>query len=880
MKPPSVARLLLRLLPPRDRDAILGDLAEEFTHICRVRGQRTATRWYWRQALASVPPAIRLRFRARYDPADHLRQRVRERLWPQVARDLRFALRSWRREPLFAATVVATQALGVAVGAAVLSAAHEILIRPLPYPAAADLLRVLEGERAGQFSYPDFLELRRSTRNLARVVGFSGGSRSLTGHGGAAEQVASAEVTPGFFEALGVVPAHGRTFAAEESRREAQPVAMVTHGAWRRRFGGDPYLVGGAITLGGRPHAVVGILPPDFEFPLRGQAEIWLPLRTSRAQEERGYWHWLDVIARRAPGVTDEQVAADLAIVAGVLARDDPKWHGAARLHAIPLRDDVVAPVRPALRILLAGAALLVAIAWANVAGLVLARSASRVRELSVRAAIGAGPGRLARQLTAETMLLMLAGSAVGLFAAHALVRSAVAALPPQQRAALLHADRLGVSPEVVLLAAATAVAGGFLLGLRPALRRGQTGLVHALTTRAASGTGARTRTLLVAAEVALALMLIAGTALLARSVYHLSCVSPGFDVRGLLTLRVSLTGARYADAASVRAVRGRLLDAFRSIPGVSGVATIDHLPLTGTGNNGTLQFAGRSAGGEGPTVLVRTVSPEYFEVMGVPLRGGRLFTERDRAGTSPVVLVNERLVEQVRGEAAVGQRVVFEFVPGRPAWEIVGVVGDEQFDELDRGRSPVVYFPYAQDPEGTFSVVIRTAQPEALAPALRRAAATIDAALPLFAVRTMAQIAAQSRAMYFRRAVLSILGVFALAAVVLAAVAVYGTLAYVVAQRTREIGIRVSLGARRRDVICLMLRHGMGPTLAGAAIGLLGSLGLAGFLRSMLFGVGPTDASTLAVSLVFLCAVALAACVLPVLRASRVDPAITLRQE
>jgi predicted permease len=872
--------VLLRLLPPADRAVVVGDLDEEFAHRTRADGPGAAARWYRRQALASIPFAIRLRGRARRRRSRVDASSNREALLPQLAQDARYTVRSWRREPLFAATAIVTQSLGIAVAAAVLSVAYGVLVAPLPYANPDDLLRILEGDRSGQLSYPDYVELRRSTRSLSHVVGFNGGSRTLTGHGGEAERVASADVTPGFFDALGVRMAYGRAFADEESRRGSAPVVIVTHGAWQRRFGGDPSVVGRPVTLNGQPTTIVGILPADFEFPLRGLAEIWVPLRPSPAQEERGYWHWVDIIGRRAPGVTDAQVAQDLELVSRLRAVDDPKWHESARMRAIPLREEIVERVRPALLILLGGVALLFATASANVAGLVLARSGSRARELSVRAAIGAGPGRLARQLITESVMLTLAGSLIGLLAADALVRAAIRLLPPGQRASLLHADQLGVTPRIAAAVFAVSIAAGLVFGILPRLRRGDGSLASALTPRTGAGATARARTLLVAAEIALALMLITGTGLLARSVYQLSQVSPGFDPRGLVTLRVSLPGTKYPDAHAGTAARRRLLDAFRGIAGVRGVATIDQLPLTGGGNNGTLQIAGRPIAADGPTVLVRTVSHEYFDVMGIPLRGGRGFTERDRDGTPLVVLVNERLAEQVFGGAAIGERVTFEFIPGRPPFEIVGVVGDEQFEDLDRGRSPVLYFSSAQDSSANFSVVIRSDRPAAIVPGLRRATTAIDPELPLFSVRTMEEIAAQSGAVFFRRAVLAMLGLFALAALLLAAIGVYGTLAYVVSQRTREIGIRVALGARRHDVVRLMLHHGMAPAIGGALLGAAGSLGLAGFLRSLLFGVEPNDTATLVASIAFLCAVALAACLIPVARAARVDPAITLRQD
>jgi predicted permease len=879
VRPPALPRrLLLALLPPADRAAIAGDLDEEFAARAGRDGARAARRWYWRETLASLGPAVRLRFRARrrerHSASSH------ERPLPQMLQDARYTVRGWRREPLFAATAIGTQALGIAVAAAVVSVAYAVLWKPLPYADPDGLLRILEGERSGQFSYADFLELRRSARGLTHVAGFSGGSLALTGHGGAPERVSTVQVTAGFFEALGVTPAHGRTFRDDESRREAPRVVMLTFGAWQRRFGGDPSLVGRAITLDERPHTVVGVLPAAFEFPLRGGADFWVPLRPSPAQEARGYWHWIDVVGRQAPGVTLAQVQRDLELVAHLRGAEDPKWHGSARYRTVPLRDAIVAPVRPALLILLGGAALLFAAACANVAGLVLARAAARGRELSVRAAIGAAPGRLARQLVVENALLTLAGSAIGLLAADALVRAAMRALPAQQRVAVLRAEQLGVVPEVAGLTIAMAIAVGAILGLLPVARRAAADVARALTLRGGSHSSARTRATLVAAEIALAMMLLTGAGLLARSVYRLSQVSPGFDPRGLLTFRVTLGGARYADAPAAQAARERLLTAFRELPGVAGVATIDQLPLTGAGNNGTLQMAGRPVGSEGPVVLVRVVSANYFETMGIPLGQGRAFTDRDRAGAPLAVVVNDLLASQLYGGAPLGERITFEFIAGRPMMEIVGVVGNEQFDSLDRGRSPVVYFPYDQSPAGNFSVVIRTDRPAATAADARRAAASIDPELPLSAMRTIEEIATASGAIFFRRAVLWMLGVFALAAIALAGVGVYGTLAYVVSQRTREIGIRVALGARRADVVRLVLRHGLSPAAAGCVVGIGGSLALGGFLRALLFGVEPGDPATLAAALVFLAAVAVAACLVPVARAARVDPAVTLRQD
>ncbi len=874
MRPPSVPRrLLARLLPPSDRRIILDDLDEEFA--------RHGQAWYWLQVVTSVPGALRLRWRAAGRPG--FGQRRALRLLDDVSRDAHFAWRTWRRQPLFAAAAILTQALGIGVSAAVAAMAYDTLVRPLPYAEPSRLVHLFEGAGEGGFSFLDFMHLRLSTRTLSAVVAYSGGSRTLVRPGADPERVPMAEVSDGFFEALGVAPALGRTFLPAETRREAPPVVMLAHGAWVRRFDADPSIVGRTISLDGQSALVVGVLPAGFEFPLRGLAELWLPLRPSRAQEERGYYHWMDVIGRLAPSATPDQVTADLAVIAAARAADDPKWHATVRYRAVALHDLVVGEIRPALLVLIGAVALLLATACANIAGLLLTRSAGRARELSVRAAIGAGTGRLVRQLITESLLLALAGGVLGAALSRWLLQAAVAALPPRQRAVLPHIDQLGVTPGLVLFALGLSVATGVLFSLLPALRWSRHDLARPLrgTRTTTSGPQRRTQAALVAAEIALAFVLLSGAGLLARSVHRLLGVSPGFDMRGLLTMRVSLPGARYAAAAQVLAFYDRLAGRLAAMPAVSGVAASTQLPLQGRGNSGVPAIEGRATvAGGGPEVSIRTISANYFDVVGLRLEGGRAFTDADRDGSPRAVVVNHTFAQRVLdGASPLGQRLRFAFL-GTDPFEIVGIVGDEQVEELDRPRTPIVYFAMTQDPSNAFSVVIRADHPVEAAAAARQVMAGIDPALPLYAVATMEQVMERSGAVYFRRVMLALLAVFAAAAVLLASIAIYSLLAQSVSERTREIGVRLALGATRRDVMRLMVASGIAPAGIGMAVGVIGSLATGRALGSLLFDVGPADPLALVGAGALVGAVAISACVLPTWRAVRVDPASTLRHE
>jgi predicted permease len=867
MTPPRVARLLLRLLlPAAERRVIIGDLDEEFGRdIAGARGAAAARAWYWRQALASIPYALRMR------------------IAPTLLRvpgDMRYALRHWRRQPAFAVAAIATQAIGIAVATAVIAVAYAVLVRPLPYADADRLVRIDEADDKPSLSYQDFVDLRRANRSFVDVAGFTGGSRTLQLPGAAPERVPFVEVTDGFFELLGVRPVMGRSISTGDVKRGGPAVVVISHGAWTRRFGGDPAAVGRTIDLNGQPHTIVGVLPEEFEFPLRGLAELWLPLRPSPQQEARGYWHWMDVIGRRKAGVTAAQANSDLQSVASVLAARDAKWHADASLRAVPLRDVIVGSVRPTIRALLGAVALVLLATCATIAGLLLSRASSRMRELWVRAAIGAGRGRLIAQLLTENVMLSVAGGAAGVIAGKWLLSVFVASMPTGRRAALPHFDEIGVVPVVAASAFALSLMTGLLFGILPAWRASRGDAGAALKSiRATQGKGeSRTRFLLVGLQVAVALVLLSGAALLGTSMYRLLHVSPGFDPEGIVTMRVNLPPT-YRDLASVNAFHDRLRERFQAIPGVISVAAIDQPPLTGRGNTGSFSVLERPLppGQTGPPVALRTVSANYFAALRVPIVRGRSFADTDAPDAPQVVLINRMLADGIlQGADPIGQHITFEFAKG--PFEIIGIVGNEQFDDMDRPVLPVVYFPARQDGLTDITLMIRTAQPASLPAAVRAALAEIDPSMPIFGVRTIEQIADGSAAVFLRRTATWLLGIFAVAAVLLAAMGLYGVLAQAVAERTREIGVRVALGATRSSIFGLVLRRGLAAALAGLLLGLVATVGVSKLLVSLLFGVQPADPVIVGTSAGLLMVVAVVACLIPAIRAIRIDPASAVR--
>lgn len=892
VKPPRLPRGLLRILVPRSsRDVLIGDLDEEFErHVAPVRSPARAAWWYWTQVLKSAPGALRLRWQS--SGAHRARHERRlPSLVASLATDFRYGVRraAGQRSLLF--TVTLTLALGVAAASSVFALTRLVLLRPLSYADPDRLVHIEEIDTrrltgSGNVSYPDFLDYRTQNQTMVDLAAFSGGSRTLIG-AGEADRVPMAEVSDGFFHLLGVRPALGREFTAADLRAQSPLTVILTDGAWQRRFGADPNVIGRTIGLSGQQASIVGVLPRDFEFPLRGLAEIYLPLRPTAAQIERRYMHWLSLIGRLRPHVSIDQGAADLDVVARRFASVDPQYHPAARTSVVTLSERVVGSVRPILTVLLGAAAFVLLVACANIAGLLVARDAGRVHEVEVRSAMGATRGRLVRQLIAESLVIAVPGGMFGLVLGHYAVRLFVLSIPRAQRAALPHLTTIGIDPAAVLVSVGLVGAAVIVFAVLPAWQAARHGARSTLRARGTMDSRRfRLQSGFVVAQLTLAVILLTGSALMGRSVYRLLTSSPGFATGGLLTARVN---PAFSDPPSVTAYQQRLVERIAAIPGISGVATVNQPPLTGPGGTGTFTIAGSRdpAGAIGndvtgvePTTAIRTVSANYFALLSIPVLQGRPFSATDRRGQPSVVLVNQTLATAVFGGRPVGQRIVFPFFDGRPAWEIVGVVGDEQIDSLDQPMKPVVYFPFGQVTDGAISLVTRTTgDPEVFAGVIRAAAGEIDPDIPVYAVQTIDRMIADSDAVFRRRSVLVLVSGFAAAAVLLSAVGLYGVLAQLVAHRTREIGVRVALGARRPDIARNVLACALVPVTAGLGLGLAATIWLSPALQTLLFGVAPRDWSTLVAVVALLIAIAGVACAIPARRAVRIDPVEALRQ-
>ncbi|HEX8283351.1 MAG TPA: ABC transporter permease [Pyrinomonadaceae bacterium] len=809
-----------------------------------------------------------------------------------LLKDVRFAARGLWKRPGFTAVAVVTLALGIGANTAIFTVIDAALLRSLPYRDPSRLVHLWETKRSRDFerreaSYPDFLDWRaQSAEVFEGVAGYAPRQFTLALEGEAA-RARGAAVTANFFDLLGVRADVGRGFVAGEDEPGAAPAAVLGHGLWLRRFGGDRAVVGRKVTLDGEAFTVVGVLPADFQFARLGETEVWTPLAVTPDVASRRYMHWLQVVARLKEGADAGAAAARMATVAAGIERDDPGAHAGVGLKVVPLQKEFVGPVRPVLFVLLGAVGFVLLIACTNVANLLLARSASRRREMAIRAALGASRWRVVRQLLTESVLLALAGGGVGLVLALWGVDLLVAAIPAAQLAQMPYLRGLSLDADVLLFAFGLSLLTGVLFGLTPALASTRADLQESLKEGGrSSGSRAtgRLRDLLVVSEVALALVLLVGAGLLLKSLAVMLKVDPGFDTRGLLTLRVALPPARYAEDARAARFYDELVRRVSALPGVRGAAATSNLPLAGDGGTGSPQVVGRATpASELTEAHMRTVSANYFAVMGIPVAAGRVFGERDGVEAPPVLLVNKTYAERVfPGEDPVGRRLTFKWSGDRPPFEIVGVVGDEKVTSLDARTTPVVYFHNQQGPDSSAALVVRAegADPTALAGAVREAARGLDPEVPVFAVQTLEQMVAGTRATFMRRYPAYLTGVFACVALLLALVGIYGVVSYAVTQRTHEIAVRVALGARGRDVLRLVLRHGLGLALAGVAAGTVGALMLTRLISGLLFGVSAADPAVYALVSLLLVAVALVASLVPARRATKVDPMVALRYE
>jgi putative ABC transport system permease protein len=797
-----------------------------------------------------------------------------------LAEDLRYALRTLRKNPGFTLVAILTLALGIGANTAVFSVIDSVILRPLPF-ANADRLVWLNGKfppgDLADISPPDFIDYRASNQSFDRLVAMNNDPSPSNLSGNRSEQVLVSIVTGNFFETLGIDPTIGRDFTQADEQFNLPQVAILGHGIWMRAFGSDPSIVGKTIRLDGAGVTVVGVLPTDV--PLLSEAQIWqpAPMRNQGMQFRRG--HFLKVIGLRKPGVSQAQAIADMDSMSDRLSHQYPDTNQGWSVRQRPLAEVLIGPVRPAMLLITGAVGLLLLIACGNVANLLLARSTARQREFAVRAALGATRGRMIRQTLTESIVLALTGGAIGVLGAVWLVRL----LPSIGPSSLPRLNEIRVDTTVLLFTAGISLLTGLVFGLIPALQasgRAFTDALKASSRNTASGSQRRASSVLVVCEIAMSLTLLVGAGLLLKSFWLLTQVNPGFQTTHIVTAELGLNSSQYSDDAK----RFRFWQDFASraaaLPGVESVGATSELPLNGEHNDNAFYIAGHTySPSEFDDANFRLVSNGYFATMHIPLLSGRGFNEHDTANSAGALLVNEAFAQQFfKGQNPIGKHLRFATGP-KQDMEIVGVVGNIHHDSLSDERLPEMYTAFAQNPAGQMHIVVRGgANPENLAAALREIVSNMDKDETLSNFRTLDAIRDASIAQ--PRFSTQLLGTFAALALILAAVGLYGLMAYSVTQRISEIGIRVALGATRANILNLILRRGALLALAGIAIGLIASLGLSRLLSSFLFGVRPTDPITFSSVAAILAAVALTASYIPAHRATQVDPNISLRHE
>ncbi len=809
--------------------------------------------------------------------------------WDAAAKDLAYALRTLRRNPVFTAAAALTLALGIGANTAIFSLIDTALLRPLPYPHAERIVALYaRSARSGNeaLSPATFLDYRRQDSSFEHLAAYRETAFNLTGPD-RPERIDGATVTPAFFAVMGVPAQLGRTLTAAQDAPGGARSVVLGYALWQRRFGGDAEMLGRTVEIDGEPLIVVGVMPPYFRYP--PACEAWRParyvvpeqpLRPEVNQSDTRDAHYFSTIGRLKAATTLARAQAQGDTIAARLKRlygDDEEM---ARAALFTLQDDLIGETRPALLLLLGAVALLLLIACANVANILLARGASRRKEIAIRGALGAGRARLVRQFLTEGLTLGALGGVLGMVVAY-LARTPLHALLPANAYA---GTALQLNARVLAFTALATVGSTVLFGLFPALQA--TGFdLNAVLKEAARGSGAgvgarRTRSVLVVAEVALAGVLLIGAGLLLRSFSRLLAVPEGFAADHVLSLQLSLSRARYPDDAGRARLVRQLLERIDAVPGVAYTAAISRLPLNPGNSTRGLDVKGRVAppGGDlGPDYLV--ASPDYFRALGIRLVQGRAFTERDGVDSLPVVIVNQALARHFwPRQDAIGQWVTVGACGKENEWcQVVGVVDDVRQHGLDQTPRPAVYVPYARDPWPFMAFVVRTRTgPAATAPAIELAVHSVDKEQPVFNMRPMQDVVTQSLSP--RRLRMMLLGTFAFLALCLAAVGIYGVTAYAVAQRTQEIGIRMALGAKRGDVLRVVVGEALRLAVAGVAAGAVLSFAVTRFLATMLYGIQRTDAATYAGVGALLVVTAVLSSLIPAWRAARADPLASLR--
>jgi len=811
--------------------------------------------------------------------------------------DLRYGARMLFKNKGFAAVAIIALALGIGANTAIFSVVNAVLLRPLPFKSSERLvaLRQTSTQRKDDLdfaSYPNFTDWRTQNKVFEQLAVFRNINRTLTG----ADQpvrLQSSIVSANLFQLLGATPGLGRAFLPEEDMPGANSYAVIlSHGLWQRRFGSDPKVLGRNLTLSGKSYTIVGVMPDGFQFPVQAEpTELWITVALdaetpvggglpNTAQRGVGIYQ---VIGRLKPNVTLEQAQTEMNLIARNLETQYPNTNTHQGVKIIPQLELLVGKIRTALLILFGAVGFVLLISCANVANLLLARATTRHKEMAIRAALGASRWRVVRQLLTESVLLGLAGGALGLLLAM-WGTDLLIALSPK---GLPRLNEIGLDGRVLGFTMFVSLLTGAIFGLAPALHASKLDLTESLKEGGRSGaTGARgnrVRNLLIVSEVALALMLLIGAGLLARSFLRLQRANPGFNAEHVLALKISLPSAKYSEPQEAMFFK-QLLARVKTLPGVADAGIVWPLPLGGDQMEISFEVAERPvAEGERPSSEYRSISPDYFHTMSIPLLKGRDFTTRDDMNAPGVVIVNETLARQIfPGEDPIGKRIKPGISVGKDQAvmrEIVGVVGDVKHQSLSSEAGAEVYVPHAQVPFSGMALVARTAvDPQSLAATMRNEVSKLDKDIPVYNIRTLDDYLAASVAQPRFNTLL--LGIFAGVALFLTMIGLYGVISYSVTQRTHEIGIRVALGAQTSDVLKLVVKQGMALALIGVGVGLLAALALTRVLASLLYGVSATDPVTFGGVSLLLVAVALLACLVPARRAMKVDPMIALRYE
>jgi putative ABC transport system permease protein len=807
-----------------------------------------------------------------------------------LLQDLRFALRQMRSRAGFSAVIVLTMALGIGANAAIFSVLDAVLLKPLPYDHPEQLIKVWTrftgiGSPNDQnwVSVPEFRDLQQLNHSFTDMAALFGGSFNL-GVKGSPQRVVGTSVSPSLFGMLGVHPLLGRNFLPEEGQPGREEEVILSYGLWRRVFNSNPGVLGTSIDIDGVPYSIVGVMPEGFAYP--DDSEIWGPLAfgPDDLSESRRGNHGLEVLGRIKPGLTLPQVQSDMDRVARTMIEEHKsypytKFNFGIILH--PLLEETVGDVKPSLIVLMAAVGLVLLIACANIANLLLVRSSERQREMGIRMALGANGWRLARQLLTESTLLALTGGCLGLVITPWVLRGLVA-LASKSLPRTVHTT---VDTKALLLTLGLSLATGILFGLAPAIRAARKDNVESMKSAHSSEGAApkRLRNVLVIGETVLCLILVVGAGLLLRSFAEILKVDPGFRPNGVLTLRVALPDAQYSKPEQVRGFYARLIDQVQKLPGVESAGAVSLLPLGGQGSSGTTTIDTQSVPPENttPEADQRIVTPDYFKAMGISLVRGRYFNDSDSGDTPPVAIIDESLAQTYwPNQDPIGKRLHQGGSQPNPHWAtVVGVVRHVRNRTLEARSRVEVYWPDYQNPSSAMTLAIHTSRnPMDLAPTVQRVVSSIDPNLPVYRVRTMTEVMGESVAR--RRLALILLAVFAGLALLLASIGIYGVASYGVVQRRLEIGVRMALGARRSQVLRMVLVEGMRTIATGLAIGLVLALVLTRSMRGLLFAVQPADPLALAGAALLLLISAFLAILIPALRATKVNPMVALRYE